>query len=93
MNTRHIDFFLIQFTRFVRIGNMKLFCRSANQNKSNFRFTTLTKHINNKTNWCIGLEKNEENMDLSRIHLAILRNLCYRISQIAYCKLQKQSDS
>ena len=49
--------------------------------------------MNNKTNWCIGFGKIEENMDLSSIHLGVLGNLCYRISQIAYCKLQKQSDS
>ena len=36
---------------------MKLFCKSANQNKNNFRFTTLTKHVNNQTNCCIALEK------------------------------------
>ena len=45
---------------------MKLFCKSANQNKTNFRFTTLKKQT--------GFGKIEENMDLSRIHLAALIN-------------------
>ena len=45
------------FTRFVRLYDMKLFCKNANQNKNNFRFTTLTKHMNNQTNCCITLEK------------------------------------
>ena len=51
------------FMRFVRFVNMKLFCKSANQNKTNFRFTTLKKQT--------GFGKIEENMDLSRIHLAV----------------------
>ena len=36
---------------------MKFFCKRANQNKNNFRFTTLTKHVNNQTNCRITLEK------------------------------------
>ena len=43
--------------RFVRFVNMKLFFKSANQNKNNFRFATLTKHVNNQTNCRIDLEK------------------------------------
>ena len=45
---RQIDIFLrisdaqqCWFTCFVRHVNLKLFCRSANQNKNNFRFPTL----------------------------------------------------
>ena len=45
------------FTHFVRSVTMKLFCKRANQNKNNFRFTTLTKHVNNQTNCRITLEK------------------------------------
>ena len=33
-------------------------------------FTNLTKHVNNQTDCLITL-KNEENMDISRIHLAV----------------------
>ena len=73
---RHIHiFFKISncwFTHFVRSVNMKLFCKRANQNKNNFRFTTLTKHVNNQTNCRIALEKIVENMVLSHIHLAVL---------------------
>ena len=36
---------------------MKLFWNSANQNKNNFRFTTVTKQVNNQTNCRIALEK------------------------------------
>ena len=43
--------------RFVRFVNMKLFFKSSNQNKNNFRFVTLTKHVNNQTNCRIDLEK------------------------------------
>ena len=60
---RQIDIFLKNsngqqcwFTCFVRIVNLKLFCKSANQNKNNFRFTTLTKHVNNQTNCCNALK-------------------------------------
>ena len=45
------------FRRFARSVNMKLFFKRANQNEKNFRFTTLTKHLNNQTNCCITLEK------------------------------------
>ena len=75
---RQIDIFLkisdaqqCWFTCFVRHVNLKLFCRSANQNKNNFRFPTLKKHANNQTNWLIILEKIEENMELSRIYLTV----------------------
>ena len=46
----------VDFARFVRFANMKLFCKSANQNKNNFRFATLTKHVNNQTklSYCFG---------------------------------------
>ena len=56
-------------TCFVRFANMKLFC---NQNKINFMFTTLIKHVNNQTKlpYCFG--KVEKNMDLSRIYLAVI---------------------
>ena len=53
--------------RFVRFVNMKLFFKSANQNKNNFRFATLTKHVNNQTNCRIDLEK----LKKIQIHLAV----------------------
>ena len=65
------------FMHFVRFANMKLFCKSANENKNNFTFVTLTKHVNNQTNCYFG--KIEENMDLSRIHLAVLEISIYHI--------------
>ena len=55
---------------FVRIVNLKLFCKSANQNKNNIRFTTLTKHVNNQTNFRAALEKLKKNLHLSRFYLA-----------------------
>ena len=45
------------FTSFLRVVNMKLFCKSANQIKNNLMVTTLTKHVNNQTNYSIALEK------------------------------------
>ena len=45
------------FPRFVRFSNMKLFCKSETQNKNNFMFKTLTKHVKNQTNCRIALEK------------------------------------
>ena len=49
-----------------------MFCKSANQNKNNFRFANLTKshEWSNKLSYCFG--KIEKNMDLSRIHLAVM---------------------
>ena len=44
---------------FCKIGEHEIVlqeCKS-NQNKNNFMFTTLTKHVNNQTNCCIALEK------------------------------------
>ena len=40
-------------------ANMKMLWKSANQNKNNFRFATLTKHVNNQTNsqWYIALNR------------------------------------
>ena len=45
------------FTCIVRFKDMKLFCKSANQNKNNFMLTTFTKHSNNQINCRIALEK------------------------------------
>ena len=62
------------FMHFVRFANTKLFCKSANQNKYNFMFTTFTKHVNNQT------KKVEENMDPSHIYIAVLAKgfvLCF----------------
>ena len=78
MNTRVINIFFkisnaqqCRFMGFVRVANMKLFCKSANQNKNNLRFTTLTKPVNNQTNCRSAFENMyEENMDLSHIYLA-----------------------
>ena len=47
------NFWQCRFTCFVRFANMKLFCKSGNQNKNNFTHTTLTKHVNNQTNFRI----------------------------------------
>ena len=63
------------FVRFANASaNMKLFLLQKSK-QNNFRFalvfTNLTKHVNNQTNCRITLEKNEENMDLSHIHLAV----------------------
>ena len=55
--------------RFVRSVNMKLFFERANQNKINFRFTTLTKPVNNQTNF----GKKEENKDLFCIYFGVNR--------------------
>ena len=38
------------------VRSVKLFCKRANQNKNNFRFTIFTKHVNNQTNCRITLE-------------------------------------
>ena len=51
---------------------LKLFCKSANQNKNNFRFTTLTKYVNNQTNCHIALEKLKKIW--SRLVLILLYN-------------------
>ena len=56
---------------FCKICKHEIDCMKANQNKNNFRFTTITKHGNNQTNCYITFEKIEENMDLSLIHLAL----------------------
>ena len=67
----------MHFVRFANASaNVKLFVLQKSK-QNNFRFaplfTNLTKHVNiNQTNCCIMyFGKNEENMDLSRIHLAV----------------------
>ena len=55
---------------FVRFANIKLFCKSANQNKISGSQLLQNARIIKQT----GFGNIEENMDLSRIHLAVLIN-------------------
>ena len=45
--------------------------QATTYNDVRFRFTTLTKQVNNQTNCCICFGNFEKNMDQSHIHLAI----------------------
>ena len=85
MNIRQIYIFfkisneqLCWFTHFVRSVNMKLFCMRANQNKNNFRFTTLTKHVNNQTNYRITMEK------MKKIWICLVFIYLY-INKVRFC--------
>ena len=70
------------FTCFVRFANMKLFCKSANENKTNFMFATLTKHVNNQANCCITLEK----LKKIWIHLAVTTGKLGHLDDVlVYC--------
>ena len=72
---------------FVRFANasatVKLFVLQKSK-QNNFRFAllfvNLTKHVNNQISCCIMyFGKNEENMDLSRIHLAVEKMYDYTL--------------
>ena len=73
------------FTRFVRFANMKLFCKSANENKNNFMFATLTKYVNNQANCCITLEK------LKKIWICLVLIQLYHTYQLSSPSIVRRS--
>ena len=60
------------------------------QDRSNFKFASVTEHVNNQTNCHIALEKLKK-MDLSRIHLDVSR-YGQKLSEFCLLELKAVND-